>query len=174
MVDEKDYAGTGLDIQSAMVQHVLENPNGATRSIKWNGRRLWTVYEVPVPKSGKFAIEFLSAPSEPPQGVDVKAVSGAVVLEAGERVETLRTWHDARFEDVVEYPFESKDGRLKVWNVYSRSWPDGRRTEEKWTGNAGLFVEPQADGSLLFRCSSGPANPPDFDQLVFRLSVSER
>ncbi len=169
---EHDYGVDGVDIQTAMVRHVRANPDRARRSkhILWNGEALWTCFEVPVLRAGRFRIAFLSEPRTPPQGVDVKAEGGRITMRNGEAYPVLRTWHD-RCEDVVEYPFESGSGLLKVWNVYSRTWRDGRVTEEKWTGNAGMRVDHEADGGWRFRCSASSEEAPDFDHLVFRLTI---
>lgn len=168
-----DFGDAGIDIQSAMIAHVQAHPDRATRSkyILWNGRAVWTGIELHVPRQSRFQVEFLSEPRDPAQGVDVKAEDGAIMLPSGESVQTLRTWHAPRYEPVVEYPFISKAGLLKVWNVYHRLWPDGRITEEKWTGNAGFLVEEESERRWLFRCSDGPSRTPDFEQLVFRLSI---
>ncbi len=172
---ERDYGAEGIDIQTAMVRHVRAHPDRARRPkhILWNGEAVWTSFVVAVPRDGRFRLEFLSEPREPSQGVDVKAEDGAIMLAGGERVGTLRTWHEPRYEETVEYPYESEVRLLRVWNVYRHTWPDGRITEEKWRGNAGFLVEEEADGRLVFRCSNGPSEPPDFDQLVFRFSILE-
>lgn len=169
----KDFGSDGIDIQIAMIRHVQSHPDRATRSkhIFWNGEQVWTSFDVVVPEEGRFQLEFLSAPRVPLQGVDVKVEGGGVTLAGGESVHTLRTWHDPRYEKAVEYPYKSKAGLLKVWNVYHRSWPDGRISVEKWTGNAGFLAEQEAERSWVFRCSDGPSELPDFNQLVFRLSI---
>lgn len=171
----RDFGADGIDIQSAMIRHVRAHPDRATRPkhIVWNGRAVWTSFEVPVVTEGVFQIELLSEPRAPSQGVDVKAEGGFITLAGGKEVQTLRTWHEPHFETVVRCPFRSKIGLLRVWNVYRRPWPDGRMTEEKWTGNAGFLVEQEADARWLFRCSSGPSEQPDFDQLVFRFLVHQ-
>ncbi|MFZ5786398.1 MAG: hypothetical protein ACOY3Y_08145 [Acidobacteriota bacterium] len=173
--DGKDFGADGIDIQTAMVRHVQTHPDRATRPkcILWNGEAVWTSFDIPVVKTGVFRIEFLSDPREPAQGVDVKVEGGAVTLPGGEVVPKLRTWHEPRYEKTVAYPFKSKAGLLKVWNVYHRVWPDGRITEEKWTGNAGFIVKNETEDRWLFRCSNGPSELPDFDQLVFRFTVCE-
>jgi hypothetical protein len=170
---DRDFGADGIDIQTAMIRHVQAYPDRANqpRSINWDGQNVWTSFDVVVPEEGRFRVEFLSEAREPSQGVDVKVERGAIMLPGGERVQTLRTWHDPCYPDVVEYPYKSGTGILKVWNVYHRSWPDGRTTEEKWTGNAGFVVEQEAESRWIFRCSSGPSKSPDFNQLVFRLSV---
>lgn len=168
-----EFGGSGLDIQTAMVRQALAHANPATRPrhILWNGLEIWTSFDLAVPRSGRFQLEFLSPPRVPPQGVDVKVEAGRVVLDGADPVQTLRTWHEWKYDPVVQYRFESKVGLVKVWNVYRREWPNGRTTDEKWTGNAGFAVESEASCQWLFRCSHGGAPAPDFDQLVFRMSV---
>lgn len=171
--NEKDFGADGIDIQAAMVRHIQAYPDRATRPnhIWWNGKAVWTVCNIAVPKKGRFRIEFLSEPRDPSQGVDVKVEDGTVTLPGGEGVQILRTWHEPGCEAVAEYPYSSEVGLLKIWNVYKRCWPNGRTTEEKWTGNAGFLVEREARDQWLFRCSNGPSDLPDFNQLVFRLQV---
>ena len=168
-----DYGQLGIDIQTAMLRHVKAHPNRAERTkyIVWNGQRVWTSYEVIAPPEGRFVVRFVSTPTRPPQGVDIKPDRGEVILPAGDRVQTLRTWHEEGLENVVEYHYRSAVGALYLWNVFRRHWPDGRVTEEKWTGNAGFIVDDRGDGLLLFRCSDGLTESPDFSRLVFEFSV---
>jgi hypothetical protein len=172
----KDYGADGIDIQTAMVRHVQAHPDRATRSkyILWGHQAVWTTYDLAVPDEGRFRLEFLSEPRQPSQGVDVKAEGGEIRLSSGESVQTLRTWHDARYEELVEYPYKCKAGLLKIWNVYQRVWPDGRVTEEKWTGNAGFLVEQRGRDRWVFRCSDGPSKSPDFGRFVFQVSILHR
>jgi hypothetical protein len=169
----RDYAHDGIDIQTAMVRHFKAHPDSSKRpkSIVWDDEPLWASFDIGVPKEGRFQLEFLSEAREPHQGVDTKVEDGAITLLGGESVETLRTWNDPRYESAVEYAYYSGAGMLKVWNVYYRSWPDGRRTVEKWTGNAGFRVEQETSSCWIFRCSSGLVESPDFKQLVFRLVI---
>lgn len=169
----KDYGDVGLDIQTAMVRRMRSLPRGAVRApcIRWNGVDVWTSYDIQVPSRARVRIEFLSDCRPQLQGIDLRAENGAILLPDGTSVEVLRTWHSPQLADVVEYPFTSGTGRLRVWNVYRRIWPDGRETEEKWTGNAGFQVESEADFSWLLRCSDGPSVTPDFARLVVRITI---
>lgn len=171
---EKDYGQDGIDIQTAMVRHAKAYPLASTRPrhILWNGQAVWTSLDVIVPETGVLRIDFLSEPTHPAQGVDIKIEGGAIQLPNGNLVQTLRTWHEDRYEGCVEYRYRSAVGLLKVWNVYRRQWPDGRVTEEKWTGNAGFLVEEQDGGAWVLRCSSGSAKSPAFNQLILRMTVS--
>src|SRR5690348_7850851 len=104
---EKDFGDAGIDIQTAMLRHVQANPDRAkrTKHIVWNGQPVWTSFDIPVPTKGRFQISFVSEPRVPSQGVDVKAEDGTIALPGGETVQTLRTWHDPRYVELVEYPF---------------------------------------------------------------------
>ncbi|WP_146742338.1 hypothetical protein [Oleiagrimonas sp. MCCC 1A03011] len=172
-VKVNDFGSDGIDIQAAMIRHAKDHPDRVTRPqyILWNGKAVRAGFEIIAPKEGRFRLEFISAPREPSQGVDVKIEDGAIALPGGGFVNTLRTWHEPSYEDFIEYSYKSNDGVIKLWNVYHRSWPDGRMTEEKWTGNAGFLVEEDGKDCWLFRCSDGLSSPPDFTQLIFRFSI---
>ncbi len=86
----------------------------------------------------------------------------------------LRTWREDHLEDVVEYPFFSQDGQLWIWNVYETVYPSGEKLVEKWTENAGLWVEIVSESERVYHCSHGMANPPDFGSLVFKVSIRPR
>ena len=174
MVEMTDYSTEGIDIRRAMLRHVQAFPDRARRPpyILWAGQKVFTSYAIDVPSSGRVRLEFLSVPRVPRQGFDVKAEGGAICLAGGEAVQTLRTWHDERYEGTVEYAYRSAARRLIVWNVYEQEWPGGRVTEEKWTGNAGFVVDGDVERGLAFHCSHGPARSPDFEQLVVRVVVS--
>ncbi len=164
----------GTDIQTAMLRHVRAHPDAKARPkfIVLNGHPVWASFELAVPESGLVRVEFLSSPRDDLQGVDIKAEGGQIQLRQGELIPVLRMWNDPRFGNAVEYPYNSKAGLLRVWNVYQRRWADGRITEEKWTGNAGMVVEEECQGrKWLFRCSDGPSVPPNFEQLIFRVSL---
>ena len=101
-------------------------------------------------------------------------LDGWFKLAEGEQVSLLRTWKEDRFEDWVEYPFFSRDGLLSLWNVYEMSYPSGEKVVEKWTENAGFWFEACSESERVYHCSHGMANPPDFDSLVFKVSVRPR
>lgn len=79
---------------------------------------------------------------------------------------------DDRYEDIVEYPFASDTGRLCVWNVYTHQLPNGDWREGKWSGNAGLWVEYLSPQERIYHCSHGALERPDFDSLVFKVTVT--
>jgi hypothetical protein len=168
----KDYAASGLTIQYAMLDHVQTFPDKDTRPdhILWGGRRIQTGDKITVPPRGIVRGEFSAVKGDVEQGFDLK-VTGVLVLPDGRRVELLRTWYDPRYEPVVEYPFESQDGLLRVWNVYRVSYPGGQVVEERWTGNAGFWVEQTSDDRRVYHCSPGTLSPPDFEALVFQITI---
>ena len=170
--DVRDYAGSGLTIQYAMNDHAERFPDPKTRPrfLLWNGARVWTSDSIPIPPDGVVRAEFLSGNHRVRQGFDLKLHDGWFELD-GERVSVLRTWKNEQYEDVVEYPFHSRDGMLWVWNVYEMTYPNEQRVEEKWTENAALWVETVSDSVRIYHCSQGMANPPDFNSLVFKVSI---
>jgi hypothetical protein len=172
---ERDYSGSGLTIQQAMVDHVKRHPDRRSRSpyILWGGSHVQTSDILEVPSKGIVRAEFIAASSEVRQGFDMK-LDGWFQLAEGEQVSLLRTWKEDRFEDQVEYPFHSRDCRMLVWNIYEMSYPNGERVAEKWTGNAGFWVEACGESERIYHCSHGIANPPDFSSLVFKVSVRLR
>jgi hypothetical protein len=167
-----DYGTCGLTIQYAFLDHVKRFPDKTTRPscIYWNGLRIKTSDLLVVPEQGVVEAEFLFSMGEIQQGFDLK-VNGWFRLKAGDRVSILRTWKDDRYEDRVQYPFFSSDHKLWVWNVYKMRYPGGKEVEEKWTENAGFWVEEISALERVYHCSHGMANPPDFESLVFRVVI---
>lgn len=172
---EIDYAGSGLTLQQALVAHVKRHPDKKSRpqTILWRGHRVRTSDLILVPCEGILRLEFLSFPQSIRQGVDLK-VNGWIKLPGEEQVPLLRTWQNERLDDVVEYPFFTKDGYLWTWNIYEMTYPGGQIVEEKWTENAGFWVETIGDHERVYHCSHGMASPPDFNSLVFKLTIKSR
>lgn len=170
---QRDYARSGLTIQAAFVDQFKRFPDKRQRPrwILWDGLRIVTADAIEVPNKGIVRAEFLSRTDEVEQGFDIK-VDGWLQLARGERVSLLRTWNDSSFENSVEYPFLAKDGRLRVWNVYKMRYPAGQVIEEKWTENAGMWVEALSPTERIYHCSHGMAHRPDFESLVFKITVN--
>ncbi|MBN2132737.1 MAG: hypothetical protein JW741_24770 [Sedimentisphaerales bacterium] len=167
-----DYGSSGMSIQRAMLDHVRRFPRKSNRPpyILWGGKKVLTADELLVPQQGYLIGEFLSLKGDPDQGFDI-SIRGYIQLEDGERVQRLRTWNDPQYEPRVRYPFRSEDGTLRVWNVYRVARGKGKPVDERWTGNAGFWVEPISDLDKIYHCSPGTANKPDFESLVFRITV---
>jgi hypothetical protein len=173
METEIDYAAAGFDICQAKLHHAERYRDKADRPdyIIWNGIRVKTYDWWLVPSQGTVRVEFLFAKPGVEQGVDLKIEEGWVELPNGDQVPLLRTWVDSRFEDTVEYAYFTKVGRLCVWNVYKMHYAGGQIVEERWTGNAGFWVEKLADLQRVYHCSHGMAAKPDFDAFTFRVSI---
>jgi hypothetical protein len=170
-----DYAESGFTIREAMLDHAKKYPNKRDRPeyILWRGLHVKTSDAFSVPQTGTVKAEFIFAKEEIEQGFDIK-VDGWLELAGGEHVPTLRTWKDERYADTIEYPFFSRDGRLWVWNVYRMTYPSGHVIEEKWTENAGFWIEHVSENERIYHCSHGIATPPDFDSLVFKVRVDPK
>jgi hypothetical protein len=167
-----DYANSGLTVRQAMLDHAKRYPEKSKRPdfIRWNGLRIKTSDVLMVPNKGVVEATFLHAKEGIEQGFDLK-VNGWFCLQAGEQTPVLRTWKDDRYEDAVEYPFVSRDEQLWVWNVYKMKYPGGHVVEEKWTENAGFWVEIVSEVERIYHCSDGMATPPDFESLVFKIKI---
>ncbi len=169
----RDYAESGLTIREAMLEHVKRYPDKRTRPehILWGSLHVKTSDVFSVSKRGIVRAEILSSKGGVEQGFDLE-VDGWFELAHGEHVPLLRTWKDARLEDIVEYRFFTGDGRLWVWNVFKMVYAGGQVVEEKWTENAGFWIEQLSQHERIYHCSHGMANPPDFDSLIFKVKVS--
>jgi hypothetical protein len=168
----RDYADSGLTIQAAFVDHYQRFPERDSRPpyIIWGGRKIFTADTLAVPRRGIVRGEILTEQREIRQGFDLK-VEGWLQLADGSRVTLLRTWDDPQYEPMVEYPFEAKDGLLKTWNVYEMRYPQGRTVTERWTENAGFWIEEVGPADRIYHCSHGMASPPDFESFVYRITV---
>jgi hypothetical protein len=168
-----DYANSGLTIQGAMLDLIKRFPdkNNRPNYILWNGRQILTGDSLAVPAHGVVRVEILSSKGDVEQGFDLK-LDGWIRLKKGETVSLLRTWNDPRYEAFVEYPFQSNNGRLWVWNVYKMRYPGGQIVEERWTENAGMWVEVTSSTERVYHCSHGMAHPPDFESLVFKIAIN--
>ena len=62
-------------------------------------------------------------------------------------------------------PVESGDRLIEMIH------PGGQKVEEKWTENAGFWVEATGENERVYHCSHGMASPPDFDSLVYKVSI---
>jgi hypothetical protein len=168
----RDYANSGLKIQYAMMDHFARFPNIRTRPqcILWAGRAINTASKLNVPKDGVVRGEFVRACDDVAQGFDVSA-KGWIEMSDGMRTRRLRTWHHPLLPMVVEHRYHASDAVLWIWNIYKVTYARRQVVEEKWTGNAGFWVEEVSPLERIYHCSHGGANPPDFESLVFRITV---
>jgi len=172
MNEQIDYADSGLKINCAVQHQMLRFPDKSLRPdhILWNGRAVKIYDWVDVPRTGIVRFEFISAKEGIAQGFDAK-LDGWFELEKMERVPLLRTWKDDRYEDAVEYPFVSRDGKMGIWNIYKETLPNGEVIEDKLGGNSGFWVELISKYERIYHCSPAMLDPPDFEALVFKLSI---
>jgi len=171
-LNQTDYADTGMTIQRAMLHHCKRFADKATRPpfILWGGLHVKTGDSISVCTEGVVRGEFLTSKGDVEQGFDID-IQGWIQLTGGTKVTRLRTWNDPRYQSVVEYPYHSRDGHIWIWNVYRMRYPGGKIVEEKWTGNAGFWVEKVSEVERIYHCSHGMAKPPDFESLVFKVTM---
>lgn len=134
--------------------------------IEWYGRPIYGLYEFDV-IPGSIVIEFVSARTQPVQGVELRMRGGTMIVNDIESND-LVLWQDtapARVEiDIRMQP--SGKPKLKLWNV----WRGGYGVKQAWLGNAAIQVEDDPEtGRVILRCSDGRGEP-DFDDLVVALT----
>jgi len=125
-----------------------------------------------VPTSGQIHLQFLDVDTTVRQGADIQTHPG---FELGDCLEPLvRTWYHPDLPATVVYDYFAEDGLIRTCNVYEVV--RGNRVQaERWTENAGMWIETVGDLDRIYHCSHGvPDSPVEFDALVYRLTVLER
>jgi len=139
-------------------------------TIIWMDKIVQTADVFQVPRRGTIRLECIHNSASIRQGFDIK-MKGGCVLANGEVVPLLRTWCDERYESVVEYDYRADDSVISTWNVYE-TWRGSELITEKWTGNAGFWVEAVGTLDRIYHCSAGPLSVPNFEFLVYRVTVA--
>lgn len=108
--------------------------------------------ELPVDEGESFWVHWISATSDPPQGLRIKLDHGRLLVN-GQHIEDVVLWRDTA-PDMTEFRCEADDGGhgvLKVWNV----WKDPGGIKQAWIGNSGMIISDE--GSVIrLHCSHGP------------------
>jgi hypothetical protein len=167
-----DYAPSGMTIWQAMLDQGKKRAKNARGpvTIRWGDKIVRTADVLQVPQRGMIRMECLRSVPGLRQGFDVK-MKGGCMLANGKTVPLLRTWCDERYEPVVEYSYRADDGVIATWNVFeTRRGPE--LVEEKWTGNAGFWIEELGPLDRIYHCSAGPLESPDFEALVYRMTIT--
>jgi hypothetical protein len=161
-----------MTIRAAMVADAKRFPrlSSSENFIFWGGREIRTsILLRPTWKEGFVKLTFLKRKGATKQGADIKVDDGLLHSLEGLSFKTLRTWNDDEYVDNVEYRYLSETKSIFVWNVYVVDYGKDRLIEEKWTENAGFWVEHIEPSSYILHCSSGPMPVPDFESLVIRI-----
>jgi hypothetical protein len=153
---DRDYAPSGLSIWQAMLDQARKRPKGVRGpvTIRWGEKIIRTADVFQVPTHARIRLECMRSEAGLRQGFDVK-MQGGCVLANGELVPLLRTWCDDAYETVVEYDYRADDSVLATWNVYEMV-RGSELVPEKWTGNAGFWIEEINKFDRIYHCSAGP------------------
>jgi hypothetical protein len=184
LLSDEDFADSGLTISQAFVRAGQsysgdKKPRSEAWALLWGGEAVVVGDVIRVPVRGTVRLEFISGSIGGLQGagelqggdLDVSRGGGSITLPDGSNVSLLRTWFERGLPPVVTYPYESPSGVIGTYNVYQITL-GGVVRQEKWTGNAGMIVEDQGELSRLYRCSHCLAHPPDFTNLVYRVTIT--
>ena len=138
--------------------------------VEWQGQQIWGLYEISAPS--ELSVEIFRSKPSPVQGLCLKAYGGVLSINDIE-AQSMLIWTDTAPESVtVRFKSdESRDARLKIWNVW-RGKVGGVDVTQAWLGNAGMIVEAPANGKeLLLRCSDGEGSV-EFSDMNARVIIA--
>jgi hypothetical protein len=179
-LSEVDYSKQDVSIRRAFAEAVqtagpLPQPLRSPLSLRWGSREIVAGDIFEVPADGRVRLEFLEAGARLPvlrQGADIEVRPGCEV-EPGSPVPLLRTWHDPEISAAVEYDYFADDRLMRTSNVYEVLRAN-RLYAERWTENAGMWIEVRGAYDRIYHCSHGaPGGPARFDALVYRVTILE-
>lgn len=138
---------------------------------RWGDKLVALAIQLHVPTVGHIRYSIEHGPGDATVGFDLEPNAGWIMLEDRSRLKALRVWDDRQYEPSEEYGFSSSSQSLFVWNVYRTPLPHGQFREEKWTENAGMLVDAVSEDTIRLHCSPGFSKSPDFENLVFSITV---
>lgn len=134
--------------------------------VTWEDVLVHSMYELPdLPNGTIVRIEFGDPNPARPEGLRLKIRGGSLLIE-GRELNDVVLWSDSSPQLVTATVRGSMSGTLRLWNC----WRDPADTMQAWIGNAGMLVEPIADGFVL-RCSDG-FGEISFDDLVAKIEIT--
>ncbi|WP_225728070.1 MULTISPECIES: tetratricopeptide repeat protein [unclassified Nocardia] len=140
--------------------------------IRWNGSMVYPMYTEQI--AGDPALVTLTLLSAAPPlgvrglGIGMSMVDAYVGLD-GRRLGGVDVWSDALATGIT---FELVPTEPSAMFTLTPVWVDADGTQQSWTGNYGILVEPTPSGSLVLWCSVG-AGPANFANLVVELSTGK-
>jgi hypothetical protein len=174
-LSDEDYSETGLSIVEAFLEasgaYPGRTPLDEPAAIRWGGHDVIVADIMRVPERGHVRLRALHRAQDIRQGVDLDVSPGRIILVDGTEVPVLRTWFDSEYEDLVEYDYHAPRGLLRTHNVYELRLGNHIR-EDKWGDYAAMWTEDVGPRDRIYHCNSGLRNPPTFDDLVYRVTVS--
>jgi hypothetical protein len=118
---------------------------------------------VEVAEGDELEVSFREQHSEWRQGVWL-AVDGELEV-AGTRADQIELWTDTAPDSVTVRVLASKDGLLRLYNI----WDSGRgRRRESQSATSGMLKEDVSADAAVYRCND-IGREPSFDKLVFQL-----
>ena len=124
------------------------------------GREVILFESVPIAKGERIEIRFISHAGPRKQGVWI-GVEGKLEV-AGQELSQITLWQDTAPPVVPLRILETKDGRLRFYNVFDGG--HGRRSQGRFSG----LLREQDGPKTTYRCNDDEPGPV-FDRLVFEL-----
>ena len=174
-----DYEGTGLSIANAMLdagkrRRWLGRPGTIPPLLSWGARQI-TSGDVwrDVPVGGSIAVAVRAFVDGLDHGFAVSAQGGALshggLADGSESAEELVLWPTPT-EREFEVRYTSPRQILLLCNVYRVSGPTWSKVD-KWSENAGLWIEQGSERVRTYHCNHASTRPPTFADLVVTVSV---
>lgn len=138
--------------------------------IDFQGRSVMMSYKIPITKGQEVFVEIIKYNDTVEQGFEVSVDQRKGFVEVnGQKIKALIFWTKTAPRTLSLKCYSQKTaGVMNIWNVWKNS--EYKDNVDAWIGHAGLYIEQDEDGTIVFHCSNG-MQQVDFEDLVFRIKV---
>ena len=139
--------------------------SGNPRKAKWQGKTVFSVFDLPVSDGDTIKITRMSASKTRAQALKV-AIDKGDLRANGVLMTTAAIWTHTAPDEASLTVVGKRARSVDVWNSWSYEGVDSC-----WLGNAAMIVEQDGDAHIL-KCSDGVGSAR-FDDLVVRIEVGK-
>ena len=139
--------------------------------INYQGRDVMMSHKIPIINGQEILVEILKYKNDAvEQGFEVSVDQRKGVVDVNDQKIKAPVFWTETAPKIFSFKCYSKKatGVINIWNV----WRNINRKDrvEAWIGNAGLYIEEDGNGTVIFYCSSG-VHQVDFEDFVFSIKV---
>ncbi|GLC31553.1 hypothetical protein [Clostridium omnivorum] len=140
--------------------------------IDYHGKRVMMSYKIPVTTGQDVLVEILRYDNIFEQGIAISIDKRKGIVEVNSQKTNAPIFWTRTAPRTFSFKcFPSKTtGVLNIWNVWENT--EYKDNIDAWIGNAGLYVDQEEDGAIVFHCSNG-MQQVDFENLVFRIKLNQ-
>lgn len=138
--------------------------------IDYQGRSVMMSYKIPINKGQDVFVEILKYNDIVEQGFEVSVDQRKGLVEVNDqKINAPIFWTKTAPKTFSFKCYPKKTtGVINIWNVWRNI--EYKDNVDAWIGHAGLYIEQDEDGAIVFHCSNG-IQQVDFEDLVFRVKV---